>query len=300
MNAQNLSNVENIYINDTIDFGTGNTSISPGQVQTSLATVGDVEATTSVYGNGPNARIYNFSTIQGPLCQFDSAEISSIKLGPSTIITGDNDFPSLTVRQADDGTVAQINASAFVIGDPNDVFNGAYSYDITSNRATVLNSTLQTKYVAYLDDFPSYICSANSSNKQTVLGANTLTPLDCDTTLINIGGFTVLGSTITVPVGGVYEINTSIQFDTVSGGKNEVYYWLRKNGSNVPDSASIVSIVNNGETVGTITLFDNASANDQYTVAIESSDANMAATSFAASGNIPAIPSIITNIKRIG
>jgi len=391
---------------------------------------------------------------------------STVQIGPSTILTADNDFPGLAVRQQDDSSIAQVNAAAFAIGAPEDIFQGAYSYAPALDRAIVLNSSLQTKFVAYLDDLqdiqnasvstlalragtglitqatvssiaitglanstitlgtaatagaqtqpagrllvtgqdmdlgqndlwvqqvrvgagnaaaaaelvlyqgdnatkavnvqngdrtirigssqigggilsnagylldtfinppffstigpnlalmsffpstsastigistlsviPNYICSAYSSTSQTVAGANTLTLLTHNTTTVNVGGFTVLGSTITVPVGGLYEINTSIQFDTTTIGTNLASFWLRKNGANVPATGSLVSVTGQGETLGNITLIDTAAANDQYTIAIQSADANMTAARFAAAGNIPDIPSVITNIKRIG
>jgi hypothetical protein len=82
----------------------------------------------------------------------ESLFASSIQLGPSTILTAESDFPGLSVRQADDLSIAQINVSALAIGDPNLTFEGAYTYAPNFDRATVINSTLQTKFIAYLDD----------------------------------------------------------------------------------------------------------------------------------------------------
>jgi hypothetical protein len=45
-----------------------------------------------------------------------------------------------------------MNASSYAIGDPQDIFQGAYSYSSAFDRATVVNSSIQTKFVAYLDD----------------------------------------------------------------------------------------------------------------------------------------------------
>jgi len=132
-----------------------------------------------------------------------------------------------------------------------------------------------------------------------VVGANTETALTYNSESVNVGGFTYAGSTITVPVGGLYEITHSIQFDTTSGGTNLAYFWLKKNGATIAQSGSIVSVTNNGETLGTISILDQASAGDQYAVSIQSTDNNMSATAFAASGNIPGIPAIITNLKRL-
>jgi len=138
-----------------------------------------------------------------------------------------------------------------------------------------------------------------SSTSQTVAGSNTVTPLTYNSQALNVGGFSFAGSTITVAIPGTYAITHSVQFATTSGGTNQAQFWLLKNGAAVAQTNSIVSIVNNGDTIGTIELFDTAAANDKYGIAIYSADANMTAKAVAA-GATPAIPSIITNIKRLG
>ena len=171
----------------------------------------------------------------------------------------------------------------------------------TALMAVIPSTNLGSFGVSTLSFIPplTVVGSFYSSTSQTVAGANTETPLTYNSQGVNVGGFTFAGSTITVPVAGLYEITHSIQFDTTSGGTNNAYFWLKKNGTNLVQSGSIVSIVNNGETLGTIAVLDQAAAGDQYAVSIQSPDNNMAATAVAAAGNIPAIPSIITNIKRV-
>lgn len=194
--------------------------------------------------------------------------------------------------------------------------NNGYLLDTTINRPFF--STLAGTSTALMAVYPStnlgsfgvstlsvmpeinYFGSWYSSTSQTVVGANTETPLTYNSESMNVGGFTYAGSTITVPVAGRYEITHSIQFDTTSGGTNSVSFWLKKNGANLAQSGSIVSIVNNGDTLGTISIFDTAAANDQYAVSIYSADNNMSAAAVAAAGAVPGIPSIITNIKRLG
>jgi hypothetical protein len=146
----------------------------------------------------------------------------------------------------------------------------------------------------------NYIWSGYDSTTQTVVGANTITPLQFNSQVANVGGFTQLGSTITVPVAGIYSIDTSIQFATPSGGNNNAFWWLMKNGSNVPQTATRVVIANNADTVGTTIFTDTAAAGDKYSICIESPDTGMAATAVVATGNIPAIPSVIANIRKIG
>ncbi len=173
----------------------------------------------------------------------------------------------------------------------------------TTNLGSFFPSTaLSTIGWSTITAVPQYYCSAFSSTSQTVVGANTITPLTHDYTGINIGGFTVLGSTITVPVAGVYEIQTSIQFDTSSGGTNIAEFWFKKNGTDLVDSASGVSVTGQGETLGTVALLDVAQAGDKYAIIIASSDANMTATNYPPTVSPytrPRIPSVITSLKRL-
>jgi hypothetical protein len=119
---------------------------------------------------------------------------STVQIGPSTILTAEPDFPGLAVRQADDSTIAQVNAAAFVIGAPEDVFSGAYTYSASNDRATVLNSSLQTKFVAYLDDLQNI---QNNSVSTNTLDAGT-------------GNFsTIETATLTFPTNGVIQTLSS-------------------------------------------------------------------------------------------
>lgn len=193
--------------------------------------------------------------------------------------------------------------------------NNGYLLDTTINRpffSTINNSTcLMASYpsttlgnfgVSTLAVIPPIQVYGGfySSTTQVVAGANTITPLTYTSESVNVGGITFAGSTISVPSAGTYEITHSIQFDTTSGGTNEAFFWVKKNGTDIPQSASIVSVVNNGETLGTISLLDTAAAGDQYAVCIASADANMRAAAFPVSSFCPAIPAVITNIKRLG
>lgn len=194
-----------------------------------------------------------------------------------------------------------------------------YMLDTTVNRPLFSTINFSTSLMAF---FPSttastigvstmtvippieFYASAYASTSQTVLGANTPTEANYTTETINKGGFTVAGSTITVPAPGTYSITHSAQFNTTSGGTNQVDFWIRKNGIDIVNSASKESVSNNGEVLGTIELIDIASAGDQYGFTFASSDANMQIAFFNSTITTPytrpGIPSIITNIKRLG
>ena len=163
------------------------------------------------------------------------------------------------------------------------------------------STTLGVLGVSTLSVLPplNYFASVYSSTSQTVAGANTATNAKWETTSINAGGFVVGQSTIAVPVAGTYDVQVSFQFATTSGGTNKAQFWILKNGTAIPQTNSIVSIVNNGDTLGNINIFDTAAAGDRYGWQFYSADNNMTATATAA-GATPAIPSVIVNIRRLG
>jgi len=164
------------------------------------------------------------------------------------------------------------------------------------------NSTIGISTLAVIPN-PIFVAAGNSLSSQKVVAANTPLALNLGSLGINIGGYTLANSTLTVPVAGTYQFSPSLQFNTTSGGLNTVDFWMTKNGADLPNSASRVTVENNGENLGTVVLFDTAAAGDQYGIKIASADANMEAGFFQSTITTPytrpAIPSVILNAQRV-
>ena len=116
-------------------------------------------------------------------------------------------------------------------------------------------------------------------------------------------GITIASSTnITVSAAGVYSINTSIQFANADSSDHTATFWFRKNGSNIANSASTVSIPKTGDggkTLPQVTIFESLSVNDYVQLIWYVSNTNVSLDASAASGSIPAIPSVIFNMQKI-
>lgn len=148
---------------------------------------------------------------------------------------------------------------------------------------------------------PNPYGSFYSAQNQPVTGANVTTAL---TYTSDIASQTYIsGSRIYVQAIGVYRVLFTIQVDTTSGGQQTVSVWLRVNGVNLPNSASVFTIQNNGENVAACEIIVRLLTGDYVEVVFQSPDANMIAAYKAPSGvapnNIPAVPSIITVIQKI-
>lgn len=116
-------------------------------------------------------------------------------------------------------------------------------------------------------------------------------------------GITVASSTnVTVAAAGVYSINASIQFANSDSSDHDVTFWFRKNGTNIPNSASKLTVpkaADGGQALAQVTIFESLAISNyvQLIWAVE----NIAVTMdySAASGVIPEIPSLIFNMQRI-
>jgi hypothetical protein len=114
-------------------------------------------------------------------------------------------------------------------------------------------------------------------------------------------GIVFSGSQLTVQHTGIYEIAYSLQIEHTGGGGADVNIWLRKNGTNIIRTDSILGLRSqSAKQLPFVSIIDSANANDYYEVYFQANASDVQVTAVAATGTIPAAPSIITNIKQIG
>lgn len=184
--------------------------------------------------------------------------------------------------------------------------------DISGCR-TLTNSasTLDISGVSTINGRPVYINGAwISHTTQLQPAASTPTPITFQFTDVSNGIFLVGAapdSRIRVSKTGVYEFIFSAQLDKTNGGADTCDIWLRKNGTDIPFSASQFSVQGTqGETVPCVDFFLDLSANDYIEVVFASTEGSMGITAFpqwtVAGGNPynrPAVPSIIATMKLL-
>lgn len=137
--------------------------------------------------------------------------------------------------------------------------------------------------------------------------ANTPTVILMNTSPIQDGILNTGIGALKFMYGGRYIINYSIQLDKAGGGTDSCDIWIRRNGIDVPDSASQVSITGTqGEVFPFCNYMLDLNANDTIEFVFASGDATMAVSYFpawtVAGGDPydrPAIPSIIVNANMI-
>ena len=135
--------------------------------------------------------------------------------------------------------------------------------------------------------------------------AGTARSMSLNTTDIT-NGVSVSGSTnpyntfIKTENAGVYDIQFSAQVDKTDSGTDEIWIWLRKNGTNLTDTATSVQLQGNGaHYVAAWNFFVNAAAGDYFQLMWYSPDANVRLHAEPAFGVVPGIPSLIVTANRV-
>jgi hypothetical protein len=99
---------------------------------------------------------------------------------------------------------------------------------------------------------------------------------------------------------GVYNIQFSAQLVDTASGSSTIHIWIMKNGQNVPNSAGKIFLKANEEVIASWNYVVPAtSPNDYYELVWQSTDADARILYEAATGNIPAIPSIILTVTQV-
>jgi hypothetical protein len=135
--------------------------------------------------------------------------------------------------------------------------------------------------------------------------AGTARSMSLNTTDIS-NGVSISGSTnpyntyIKVENAGVYDIQFSAQVDKSDAGADEIWIWLRKNGTNLTETATSIKLTGNADhQVAAWNFFVNANANDYFQLMWYSPDANVRLHAEAGFGVVPGIPSLIVTANRV-
>lgn len=116
-------------------------------------------------------------------------------------------------------------------------------------------------------------------------------------------GITIASSTnVTVAATGIYSVNASMQFANSDTTNHTSTFWFRKNGTNIPNSASIISVpkaADGGKTLGQVTIFDSLTISSYIQLVWSVSNVAVTLDYSSATATAPEVPSVIFNIQRI-
>ena len=135
---------------------------------------------------------------------------------------------------------------------------------------------------------------------QNVVGVNTYQPVRLNTTDLSNQVSIANSSHIVVANSGVYNIQFSLQIDKTQGSQAHIYIWLKKNGVDVPNSASEVSVQGTlSETIAAWNFVVASNANDYYELMWSATDSHIRLKAVSANGVVPAIPSVIVSVVSV-
>lgn len=136
---------------------------------------------------------------------------------------------------------------------------------------------------------------------QTAAAANTAYPVTFNTTAevfgVSLGTNT---SRIYANRDGVYNFQFSAQLDHTGGGKVDFFFWFRKNGVDIPNSATKVVVAGpNDEIVAAWNYLLTMRSGDYFQLVWSSDSTSARLLAAAAVSPVPAIPSVIMTVTYV-
>lgn len=108
-------------------------------------------------------------------------------------------------------------------------------------------------------------------------------------------------SRVTVNTPGIYNFQHSMQLINTSGGNHSIWIWFRKNGVDIPDSATEIRVQgNNTEQFAAWNLFIPMQVNDYVQIMWSVSDTAVRLLAASASPPVPLVPSVILTVNYVG
>ena len=144
--------------------------------------------------------------------------------------------------------------------------------------------------------------SVYDTTDQTLDGALTASVMTFNNTDFNRGITLVSSSRFTLSQGGAYNLAFSAQLDKTTGTKHDCWIWLRKNGSNIANTNTQITMGggSSDKQVAAWNFFLSGSAGDYYELAWTADSTNVYLNAAnAAPGVYPAVPSVIATVNSM-
>ena len=174
---------------------------------------------------------------------------------------------------------------------------------LNTNNGTAMIATGSVKITGSLELNGSTITSLGAgafySNQTQTSTAGVSQSMTLNNSTINNQGIQVASSSqMTVTKSGTYNIQFSAQL-LADTGADDVWIWLKKNGSNISNSSTRVTLANNEEIVAAWNWVETANANDYFEIVWQSANGDAVLLTESSAGNYPAIPSVIATVTQI-
>jgi len=169
----------------------------------------------------------------------------------------------------------------------------------------ISHATLGVISVRYTPIPRLYYGSFYDTTIQTNPVANVPHSMSFNTTAIT-NGVSISGSAspfntyIKTENAGIYNIQFSAQVDKTDGGSDDIVIWLRKNGIDLTDTATTLTLpTNNSKVVAAWNWFVTSANGDYYQIIWRSADTDLRLLAEPISVDHPGIPSVIVTANRV-
>lgn len=146
-----------------------------------------------------------------------------------------------------------------------------------------------------------YYGTFSKTTTATPAAINTAYTLTFDNTEISNG--VVIGtptSRLVVPESGLYQIDATVQLTSGSSSAKNVWLWFRKNGTDIPNSARLVtSDVNNGYVPISLKEVTSLAATDYIELMYAADSTNVSISQVAATAFAPAAPAVVISVTQV-
>jgi hypothetical protein len=212
--------------------------------------------------------------------------------GSNSVISASYAIFAETASYASNGGVTQLLAGPNIILSP---ISGKGQVTISSTGTGSGNFNTSTgSYGSFYDTTTQLNPVANAANSMSFN----------ETAITN--GVSLSGSTspfntyIKTETAGVYNIQFSAQIDKTDSGEDNINIWIRKNGTDLIDTATSLTLPkNNNRLVAAWNWFVQSATNDYYQIIWSSADTDMRLLAEVSSSTTPGIPSVILTANRI-
>jgi hypothetical protein len=192
-------------------------------------------------------------------------------------------------------------ASPSVAGELTNVKPTAPDNVVPIAAVVVADATNGVIFVRPTIEQQSYYGVFAKTSDQTPAVINTAYAVTFDSTRISNG--VVIGtptSRIVVPQSGLYQIQATIQLGSGSSSAKNVWVWYRKNGTDIANSARIVTLdINNGYTPISVNEPISLGANDYIELMFAADSTSVTIDAVASTAFAPAAPAVVLEVTQI-
>jgi hypothetical protein len=239
----------------------------------------ELRFTTQNDGNGDYS---HFNMYQGPLNNFSNSSQWQASSGEG------NGQVFISALSPTYGYGINLNGNTFVNG----------IFDVSGSTSLTGSLTIQSGSSFFANGNKQFNVGAFQSNVTQSGSANVSQSMNFETTDISSGISIVSNSRITLANSGTYNIQFSAQVNAPTGA-DTIWIWLKKNGTNVSNTATKLVLANNEANVAAWNFVVPATASDYFELVWQNNGGHAQLLTEAAAGNYPAIPSIILTVTQV-